>query len=89
MLPNKPMGFPGFKNDQHLGCAMGGTTISGNPHFGRPRFLALLFFFGWIFFPQIREKKTTPSKVLNKFDGKDLVFSREFVLVFVFCIEVH
>ena len=25
------MGFP-TKNDQHLGCEMGGTTISGNAH---------------------------------------------------------
>ena len=29
-FPNKPMGFP-TKNDQHLGCEMGGKpTISGN-----------------------------------------------------------
>ena len=56
MLPNKPTGFPGSKNDQNLGCEMGGTPFKETPILDVHVFLAGFFWAG-LFVPKSGKKK--------------------------------
>ena len=82
------MGFPGFKNDQHLGCAMGVPPFKETPILDVHVFWRCCFF--WLdFFPKSGKKKQLLRRSWISLTEKIWSFSREFVLVFVFCIEVH